>query len=123
MHDVSRASNVNLADRIAALERELEELRRQQLAIVLEAIAATVGSSVAFSARELFDHRRVNPALAAALEQGGVSSPRRLGKLLQRCLVNHTAAAWRLEHIGDDWRGAIWILRVDRDTQVPPCRG
>jgi hypothetical protein len=61
-----------------------------------------VGSGVAFSARELWQHQRVSPPLAAALADLGIVSIRQLGKLLQRS---------GLQRLGEDEHGVIWTVR------------
>jgi hypothetical protein len=55
---------------------------------------------VAFSARELWAHRLVSPALAAALEDAGIRTARQLGKRLRRL---------GLARLGADHDGAIWM--------------
>jgi hypothetical protein len=91
-----------LNERIAALERELQQLREQQRLELVVTIASIVGSGCCFSARELFAHARVSPELAAAFADAGVDSGRVLGKLLR------TLCGRGLERIGADEHGAIW---------------
>jgi hypothetical protein len=95
---------VTLADRIAALETELNALRQQQLDALIAVIASSVGPGVAFSARELWAHRQVTPALTAAFKELGIRSPWQLGKRLRRLCGRGLAC------IGHDKCGAIWIV-------------
>ena len=94
-----RPRPVSLAARIAQLETALLELRQQQRTELVVAIAAVIGSGVVFSARELWEHRVVSPALACAFDELGIHSPRQLGKKLR---------ALGLERIGADHDGALW---------------
>jgi hypothetical protein len=88
-----------VAARIAwhlAEARRLEQQQRQELVTL---IATTIGDQVVFSAKELFEHRVVSPALAAALEDAGITSVRKLGKKLRqlgllRVGVEHNRALW-----------------------------
>jgi hypothetical protein len=95
-------ATVPLVARIAQLERELEQARQEQRAELVTMIRSQVGPGVAFSAWELFQHRRVNLALAAAFHDAGIHSPRQLGKRLRQLCGSG------LERVGDDEHGAIW---------------
>lgn len=94
----------DLNDRIVRLEAELAALRQQRRAALVRAIAASIGPGIAFSARELFLHRVVNPDLAAALRDAGIKDARQLGKRLQQLRGSG------LDRIGADHDGAIWIV-------------
>src|SRR5262245_31245473 len=89
----ARSGRDLVRDRIAQLEDRIAELERAQLAIsnerqremaddraLVEAIAASVGVSVLFSARELVEHAVIDPALSNALDNLSV---RQLGKRLR----------------------------------------
>ena len=99
--DTPSASSI--AARIAHLETELHALRTQQRAEFIATIAIVVGPGVVFTARELFQHRVVSPALAAAFIDAGIYNARVLGKRL-RGFCGHG-----LERVGADHDGAIWM--------------
>jgi hypothetical protein len=92
-----------LAARIAALEAELQQLRQQQRADLLAAIRGSVAPGVVFSSADLLRHAAVDPALAAAFSALNITSPRRLGKWLQRLRGSG------IERVGVDHDGAIWM--------------
>lgn len=86
---------------IAALEARLGVLRARQRGELVAVISVLIGPGIAFSARELFDHRLVSPELGAALEAAGLTSVRQLGKKLRqlglsRIGVEHNAALWMI---------------------------
>lgn len=89
-------------EQIAALERQLADLRDQQRADLVLAIVLIIGAGVAFSAAEVWAHQAVHVELAEALEDAGIRSPRQLGKKLR---------SLGLERVGADHDGAIWIVR------------
>jgi hypothetical protein len=88
-----------LAVRIAQLETELLALRQQQRETLKDQIALDVGPGVAFNARELWDHRLVSSALAAALRELNIRNARQLGKKLRQL---------GLTRVGVDEHGAVW---------------
>lgn len=103
---------------LAALAAEVRELRQRIEAIeaangprdaadraLLPAIAEAVGSR-AFSARDLWRHRRVDAALAAGLLAADVDSVRSLGHVLRR--LSHTAGPIRLVSVGASRDGLRW---------------
>jgi hypothetical protein len=91
-----------LAVRIGRLERELATLRsREALATT---IATVIGPGIAFSAAELFEHRRVAPELAAAFEVGGIRDARTLGMVLRQLCGNG------LTRVTVDKHGAVWMI-------------
>jgi hypothetical protein len=96
-----QARSRSLAARIAALETELVELRQQQRTELVVTIAAVIGPGVAFSARELWEHRVISPALASVLAELGLTSARQLGKKLRQL---------GLERVGVDEHGAVWLV-------------
>lgn len=99
---MARNSTPSLAGRIAALEHELEALRR--LEALAGTIATIIGPGVLFSARELFEYRLVSPELEAALEAAGIHNARQLGKRLRQ------ACGAGLARVGADEHGAIWMV-------------
>ena len=52
-----------------------------------------------FSAKELFDHQRISPALRDAFTDAGITSIRKLGKRLPQL---------GLVRVGEDEHGIIW---------------
>jgi hypothetical protein len=98
-----------LSRRIAALERELAALRRQQDERLFAAIVAVIGIGINFNARELWRHQRARATLEAAFVDLHITSARTLGKHLQR-LVQVDLHGRRLVRLGADYRGAIWQL-------------
>ena len=105
----------DLPARIAALERQLAELRVQLDAQMLAGIVAVVRSGVAFSANELWRHRRVAPALQTLFDEVlRIGSARRLGKRLQR-MQGRDLGGFKLIRVGDDHNGAIWTVTVCSD--------
>ena len=106
----SPIADADLVGRIAELERQLAALRVQLDAQVLAAIETVVGSRVAFSAGELFQHRRVAPTLQALFDEVlRIGSARRLGKRLQR-MQGRPLGDLELRRIGIDHAGAIWVV-------------
>jgi hypothetical protein len=97
-----KTAAVPLGARIAQLERELAQARQDLRAALVTTIRSQIGPGVAFSASELFQHRLVNPALAAAFCDAGIHSPRQLGKRLRQLCGSG------LERIDADKHGAIW---------------
>jgi hypothetical protein len=97
-----------LAARIAALEAELRDLRRQQRDLLLVAIAASVQGH-AFSAAELLAHAGVDDALRQALD--GAGTPKRIGRRLQ-ALAGREIGGLRLVRVGRDETGCIWAVHL-----------
>lgn len=99
---------------------ELDELRQQEQAELVMAIAAIVGGHN-FTASELWAHaEQVSPDLRALFVEHGITNPRRLGKRLQQIqrAQNTSAVVFssgvRLERIGADHQvGAIWRVFLD----------
>ena len=114
MDDTPSATPIVGADdldaQIARLETDLARLKKQradrQAAAFLQTIARTIPIGIAFSARELFQHRVNSPALAAAFTDAGIYNARILGKRL-RALRGHG-----LDRVGADHDGAIWTCSV-----------
>jgi hypothetical protein len=98
--DLADTPRSTLAERIHELRRELLLLEQEQRAALRARIAATIPPGVAFSARELFDHRVINPAWSHALTEAGITSARQLGKRLRQL---------GLTRVGVDEHGAIWL--------------
>lgn len=94
----------DLNDRIARLEAQLAGLRQERRAVLVRAIATSIGPGIVFTSRELFQHRAVNPALAAALRDAGIVSARQLGKRLQQLRGSG------LDRVGADHDGAVWVV-------------
>lgn len=95
------ARSAPIARRIKQLEAELAMLRGRQRDELVVAIVTVVGPGVVFSARELWDHRRASPALAAAFADAGIRSVKQLGKRLR---------ALGLTRVGADNTGALWTI-------------
>lgn len=91
------------ADRIRALRLELAALEQQQRADLVRTIATVIDPGVVFSAAELFEHRVVSPALAAAFEDVDIRSPRQLGKRLRQVPG--------LARVGMEHNRALWVVR------------
>lgn len=80
--------------------------------LLLSAIAESTAGR-AFSARELFHHARVDPALHEALHSADVDNPRQLGRLLRRLEGAALAEGLALARVGLDREGIIWkVSRV-----------
>lgn len=97
----------SLREEAAALEQRLAAIRQQQRQELVAAISLLIGPGVVFSARELFAHRVVSPELAAALDDAGITSVRKLGKRLRQLC----GACSALERIGLDHNAALWMVR------------
>jgi hypothetical protein len=94
------------AERIAALESELRVVRQQQRTALVTAIAAIIGPGVTFSARSLWQHRRLSPDLALALEDAGLRTTKQLGKAL-RALCGHGLELVKRENHGRRWAVSV----------------
>ena len=94
-HDLARA--------IARLEAELAALRQQQRQALVAEIVVAVGPGVVFSARELWEHRRASPDLAAAFADAAIRSPKSLRKKLRQLCGSG------LDRVGVDHDGALWM--------------
>src|SRR5262245_29195505 len=103
------------AEQIVRLERELLALRHEQDVGFVRAITSIIGTAVAFSARELFEHRMVSPALQAVFDDAGVSSVKQLGKRLRRLRGQGIAP------LGRDNGGSIWVVQTPNDLHEPSC--
>ena len=122
-----RAARAPIADvasiptRIRALEAELRALRRLAVDELVRAMVTTIaGRELAFNAIEVWNHARLlSPGLRCALEAAGMTSPRRLGKLLQQ-LQGRDVGGLRLERLGEDYLGAVWVFRVCPTHSGPP---
>ena len=107
-----RVRPVSLAARIAQLEAELADVRRQQHAQFLVTIGSVMPGEVDFNARELFAFRSHHPALAGAFTELGIHNARCLGRQLQQiAAAGVEAAGLRLQRIGHDRDGVVWTLR------------
>ncbi len=82
----------------------------------VQAIAAAVHGHV-FTARELFQHARVDQALGAVL--AGLRSPKQVGKRL-RALAGRELGGLLLQRIGRDQSGMIWAEQVAPDLHRDP---
>lgn len=102
-----------LEDRIAALEAELRDLKRERTvrhdAALLDALATAIPFEVVFNAGEVIAHAALYPDLAAAL---GAVMPRTLGRRLARVARLSPIAGVALECVGRDERGCIWQIVV-----------
>jgi hypothetical protein len=79
----------------------------------LRAISAVVGARV-FSVAELIEHGMIvegEAVRAAIVALVGELNGRKLGKLL-RDIEGREIAGLRVERVGEDSRGIIWVLRV-----------
>lgn len=88
--------------------------RPQTDAANLLRLIATFAGDRAFSARELVDHAKLptsSDLLAAIVAAVGTVNPRKLGKCLRR-LEGLDLDGLRLEVVGVDRSGLIWLLRV-----------
>lgn len=101
--DRGHGTEASTGVRIRQLEAELALLRLQQRRELLTAITLAAGRC-AFSARELWQDRAATPALAAALTDAGIHSPRSLGRTLRQF------SGCGLTRIGRDESGCIWLL-------------
>jgi hypothetical protein len=103
----------DLDDRIAALERELVELRRARTdrtnTKFLLTLEHHIPAGVVFSAVDLLRHSRLHPALANAI---GDVAPKVLGRRLARISRRGARAPVVLECLGRDEHGCMWTLRV-----------
>ena len=80
------------AQRIAALEADLAELRQLQRLELVAAISVLIGPGIVFSAVELWERQVLSPDLNSALFNAGIRSPRQLGKRLrQLCYLDSGA--------------------------------
>ena len=77
-------SGVSLAERIRTLRLELAALEEQQRQELFSVLTTVIPAGTVFSARDLFDHRVISPALALVLDDAGITSARKLGKRLQQ---------------------------------------
>ena len=101
-----------MAARIRALETELAALRQQQRAELLNLIVISIGPGVVFSAKDLWRHRAVAPALQTAFDEAGIRNPRSLGKRLRQVGSLEPGLNVGLERIGADHHdGALWMVR------------
>jgi hypothetical protein len=89
------------AARIRVLERELAALHQQQRDELLAILTLVVGSGHCFSAKELWQHRRVSPLLAVAFRDLRISNAQQLGKKLKQL---------GLTRVGEDNAGVVWVL-------------
>jgi hypothetical protein len=113
--DANPVSPPSLAGRIRAVEAELLELRQQQRHELLATIAATVEAGCVFSARELWSHAAISPALNSGLIDAGIRSPRQLGKRLRQmagAFIGSDKGTPTLERVGVDRDGAVWCWRL-----------
>ncbi|MBA3884282.1 MAG: hypothetical protein H0X67_00965 [Acidobacteria bacterium] len=78
---------------------------RADKALVGALAVSTRGLS--FTAAAVWRHRAVDEALADALEQADVDSPRQLGRLLRR-VEGRTVDGVRIARVGADREGLIW---------------
>jgi hypothetical protein len=96
--------------RLGMLERQHAPRDDDDRAVLLALVAAAVGTL--FSAREVWQHRRVAPKLAAALDAADVGNARGLAKLFRR-IEGHDINGFRLVRVGKDRDGLLWrIVRV-----------
>ena len=102
----------DIPTRIRALEAELRALRLLAVDELVQTIVRTIaGLELAFNAIEAWNHARlVSPELRQALDVAGITSARRLGKLFQQ-IQGRDVGGLRLERIGDDYHGAVWMFR------------
>ena len=106
------AGPVSLADRIKAIEAEIRALQRQQRVDFLLTVATVVPGHVDFTAGELFAFRDHSPTLADAFTDLGIQNARSLGRRLQQIAkAGIDGAGLRLQRIGHDHDGVIWVLR------------
>jgi hypothetical protein len=113
-----RPVDEQLESRVARLEELVATLLARQPglrdAADESALRAIVAASVGhrFTARELWRHARITPALRDQLEAADVDNVRALGKLLARAaLAGWTYGGLRLERTGDvDRDGLIWTF-------------
>lgn len=84
---------------LAVVQAELATLEEERQALRV-AIATVIGPRVMFSSRELWAHRAVSPALAAAFDALHLRSARQLGKRLRHL---------GLTHVGDEGGAALWL--------------
>ena len=101
IHEKPPAANESVAQRIAWHRAQLAALEHQQREDLIGSIAAVVGAGVAFSAKELFAHRRISPALASAFDDARITSAKQLGKKLRQL---------GLTRVGEDRDGALWTV-------------
>jgi len=107
-----------LRDRVAALERAKPTPTGADRAL-LHTIAAVIGDAVVFSAADLFDFARHDPALRQALR--GVHTPKRLGQWLRR-LAGRSLDGCRLQRIDRREEGCIWCVAIQPDAGRSPER-
>jgi hypothetical protein len=99
---------VQLAERVAVLEQR--SARPTDADLITAITGATQGR--AFSALELHRHARlIDHDLWAQLHNAGASTPRTLGKLLQR-LSKVTTGIYQLRRMTRDAAGVVWEIRV-----------
>lgn len=102
----------SLAARIAAIRNEIHGLQQQQRSQFLLTIASVVPGHVDFTAGELFEIRCYSPTLADAFTELEIWNARSLGRRLQQIAkAGIDGAGLRLQRIGHDRDGVIWVLR------------
>lgn len=107
-----RSSSENRRARIAALEAELAQLRREQRddddGAWLRQLAAAVDLECCFSVGDLLEHARIDPALGAAL--AGLSA-KQIGKRLG-VLDGRELDGLRLVRIKENNAGWVWMIAL-----------
>lgn len=99
---------MTLGARIAALEREIVELRARQLEQLVITIAMIAGPGVAFSAADVWQLQGRHPELRILFDDLAVHSPKQLGKALWRC------RGCGLTRIGRNGDGVLWLVACAR---------
>ncbi len=98
---------------ISRLELELIALKRaradRQDAELLLTIGRVVPAGVVFSVPELIEHAGLDPELATTIRS---MTPKALGRRLARIARHPVAVDLRLECLGRDEHGCIWVVRL-----------
>jgi hypothetical protein len=108
---VAPSRDLSLADAIARLETQLDDLRAQAADALIVAIVQVVGHRI-FNAREVAAHAALDPHLREALDTAGVTCGRSIGHFLRRH-DGRLVSGVRIVRLGDDRDGAVWTCEFD----------
>jgi hypothetical protein len=106
-----------LEQRVRELERRLSRQDEDDQAF-LRVLLAAIGLDVAFSAHDLYRHRRVDPALDAVLTP--YPTVRVLGAKL-RALAKTSRGGLGVRRVAKDATGTIWVLTVSGNSHDEAC--
>ncbi|HMJ81939.1 MAG TPA: hypothetical protein VK504_02160 [Vicinamibacterales bacterium] len=69
-----------------------------------------VDHGVVFSARDLWQHATISPALASTFVEAGIQNARQLGKRLRQMSNTHDGTFVGLERVGIEHGAALWMV-------------